>query len=69
MSNGELNLLTLRDAGKLFPNGGLCEKTIRKLIQTGKLRSVRIGRLVFIDKPDLLAFVQACKGISNGLSA
>lgn len=51
-----LPLLTVEDVAKFI---GSSTKTVRRLIETGDLPHVRIGRLVRIHPMDLERFVQA----------
>jgi len=36
---------------------GVSEKTVRRLIQSGKLPSLRVGRQIRVSEPDLAAFI------------
>lgn len=51
-----LPLLTVDDVAKFI---GSSTKTVRRLIETGDLTHVRIGRLVRVHPTDLERFVQA----------
>lgn len=52
-------LVTLREAASRL---SICERSVRNLIASGRLRRVRIGRAVRIDLRDLAAFVERAKG-------
>ncbi|MBZ5698674.1 MAG: helix-turn-helix domain-containing protein [Acidobacteriia bacterium] len=49
-----MKLLTVREAAKQL---ALAPKTVRKLIKTGSLRGVRVGRLWRVDQDELDLFV------------
>jgi excisionase family DNA binding protein len=48
-------LLSVREVARQL---GLATKTVRKLIRSGSLRGVRIGRAWRVDKSDLELFVE-----------
>ena len=50
-----MQLLTLREAAKQL---AVAPKTVRKLIKTGPLRGIRIGREWRVDQDDLDLFVR-----------
>lgn len=51
-------LLQARDAARIL---SISERGLWSLAKSGKLKSVRIGRLVRFDVQDLAAFIQAAK--------
>jgi len=51
-------LLTVRQVAALW---GVSEKTVRRLIATGRLRCIRIGRLIRIDPGDVSRWLSARK--------
>ena len=55
LSNG---LLTLRQVAGFL---GVSEKTVRRLVAAGKLRCVRLGRVLRFQPADLFRFVEARK--------
>ena len=58
-------LLNIRSAAKLL---AVSTWTIRGYIRQGKLRPVRIGRLVRLDEEELSKFVASNKTVGNDLS-
>jgi excisionase family DNA binding protein len=55
-------LLNVKDAANLL---AVSPWTIRAYIRKGKLRPVRIGRLVRLDEQELHRFVVEAKGLSD----
>jgi excisionase family DNA binding protein len=56
--HADAGFLTVREfAGFL----GVSEKTVRRLIATGRLRCIRIGRLVRIERGDVSRWLSARK--------
>jgi len=51
-------LLSVRDTARRL---SLCEKSIRLLIASGKLRAVRIGRAVRLSPQDIADFIERAR--------
>lgn len=45
--------------------GGVHEQTVRKLIKTGELASVRIGTRILVDDADIDAYIDAHRNIAS----
>ena len=56
-------LLNVPDAAQLL---AVSPWTVRAYIRQGKLRAVRIGRLVRLEVSEIQSFVETAKGNSNG---
>ena len=55
-------LLTAQQAAQFL---AVSERTIWNLVKDGRLPAVRFGRILRIDRADLDAFIQACKGVKR----
>ena len=50
-----ISYLSLKEASCIVH---VCERTLRRAIETGELRAYHVGRLVRIAEPDLATFVE-----------